>query len=206
MNMNEGPLDGAKWGWDWGWEVGMGRVGESGGRKMETTVFIHQLKKEWWCKCICIYYIKYLWCYERRNRVVQIPWTFATFLGFSLSKPSQRVAYTLFQHFTFSWQISLVYILYPPIPWTLGNDTCTLHLHKSRVGSLLSCLTSLQHLRIDRLSSFVKHLFSWLPGGHTPSFPPAPLTSPSLPLCLLCFLSSGSKYGDSLLFLTTHSP
>ena len=28
-----------------GWEVGVGRVGESGGRKMETTVFKHQFKK-----------------------------------------------------------------------------------------------------------------------------------------------------------------
>ena len=45
MNMNEGPTDGAKGGWDCGWEVGIGRAGESSGGKMETTVFEHQYKK-----------------------------------------------------------------------------------------------------------------------------------------------------------------
>ena len=40
--MNEGPIDGAKGSWDWGWEVDMDREGESGHRKMETTVFEHQ--------------------------------------------------------------------------------------------------------------------------------------------------------------------
>lgn len=28
MNMNEGPIDGAKMGWDWGWEVGVGGAEE----------------------------------------------------------------------------------------------------------------------------------------------------------------------------------
>ena len=47
MNMNEGPMDGAKGGGIEGvglrgWEVGVGRAGESGSGKMETTVFKHQ--------------------------------------------------------------------------------------------------------------------------------------------------------------------
>ena len=42
MNMYVGPMDGAKGEWDWGWEVGMGRVGKSGGGKMETTISEHQ--------------------------------------------------------------------------------------------------------------------------------------------------------------------
>ena len=49
MNMNEGPKDGAKGGeiegrrWEWvGQEVGVGRVGESGGGKIVTTVFERQ--------------------------------------------------------------------------------------------------------------------------------------------------------------------
>ena len=40
--MNEGPIDGVKVEWDCGWEVGVGKAGESGGGKMETTVFKHQ--------------------------------------------------------------------------------------------------------------------------------------------------------------------
>ena len=36
--MYKGPMDKAK---DWGWEVGVGGAGESGGRKMETTVSEH---------------------------------------------------------------------------------------------------------------------------------------------------------------------
>ena len=35
-------MDKAKEGKDGGWEVGLGRVGESGGGKMETTVFEQQ--------------------------------------------------------------------------------------------------------------------------------------------------------------------
>ena len=42
MNMYEGPMDRAKRGWDSRWEVGVGRAGESGGGKMETTVLEHQ--------------------------------------------------------------------------------------------------------------------------------------------------------------------
>ena len=38
-NMYKGPMDKAKEGKDGGWEVGLGGVGESGGGKMETTVF-----------------------------------------------------------------------------------------------------------------------------------------------------------------------
>ena len=41
MNMTVGPMDGAKEGWE-GWEVSVGRAGESGGGKMETTVFEHK--------------------------------------------------------------------------------------------------------------------------------------------------------------------
>ena len=41
-NMYKGPMDKAKEGKDGGWEVGLGRVGESGGGKMETTVFEQQ--------------------------------------------------------------------------------------------------------------------------------------------------------------------
>ena len=44
--MYEGPMDRAKGGWDWGWDVGVGRVGGSGGGKMGTTVFKHQYIKE----------------------------------------------------------------------------------------------------------------------------------------------------------------
>ena len=44
--MYVGPMDGAKGEWDWGWEVGMGRVGKSGGGKMETTVFEQQQQKK----------------------------------------------------------------------------------------------------------------------------------------------------------------
>ena len=44
MNMNEGTMDGAKGGWVWGWEVGMNGAGESGGGKMEMTLFKYQLK------------------------------------------------------------------------------------------------------------------------------------------------------------------
>ena len=39
MNMYKGSKDKAKVGKDWGWEVRVGGVGNSGGRKMETTVF-----------------------------------------------------------------------------------------------------------------------------------------------------------------------
>ena len=42
MNMYQGLMDIAKGAWDWGWEEGVVRVGESGGGKMETTVFEHQ--------------------------------------------------------------------------------------------------------------------------------------------------------------------
>ena len=37
--MNEGPMDGTKTGWGLGWEVGICRVEENDGGKMETTVF-----------------------------------------------------------------------------------------------------------------------------------------------------------------------
>lgn len=39
MNINDGPVDGAKVGWDFGWEVGVDRLGEGGGGKMDITVF-----------------------------------------------------------------------------------------------------------------------------------------------------------------------
>ena len=42
LNMYKGHMDKAKEGQDRGWEVGMGGVGKSGGRKMETTIFEHQ--------------------------------------------------------------------------------------------------------------------------------------------------------------------
>ena len=38
-NMYKGPMDKAKVEKDRGWEVGVGGVGESGGVKIETTVF-----------------------------------------------------------------------------------------------------------------------------------------------------------------------
>ena len=41
MNMYKGPMDKAKGGQDLRWEVGMGGVEESGGGKMETTIFEH---------------------------------------------------------------------------------------------------------------------------------------------------------------------
>ena len=40
MNMYKGPMDKAKQ--DWRWEVGVGGAGESGGGKMEATVFEQQ--------------------------------------------------------------------------------------------------------------------------------------------------------------------
>ena len=43
-NMYKGPMGKAKVGYDWGWEVGVGKAGESGYGKMETTVFKKQLK------------------------------------------------------------------------------------------------------------------------------------------------------------------
>ena len=41
-NIYKGPTGKAKEGKDGGWEVGLGGVGESGGGKMETTVFEQQ--------------------------------------------------------------------------------------------------------------------------------------------------------------------
>ena len=43
--MYEGPMGKDKGGKDGGQEVGVGGTGESGGGKMETTVFKQQLKK-----------------------------------------------------------------------------------------------------------------------------------------------------------------
>ena len=40
--MCKGPMDKVKEGWDPGWEVGVDRVGESGGGKMETTILEQQ--------------------------------------------------------------------------------------------------------------------------------------------------------------------
>ena len=44
MNMYKGPMDKAKGGLDWEWEVEVGKAGQSGGGKMETTVFEHNEK------------------------------------------------------------------------------------------------------------------------------------------------------------------
>ena len=41
-SMCKGPMDKAKGGKDGGWEVRISRAGESGGRKMETTVLEQQ--------------------------------------------------------------------------------------------------------------------------------------------------------------------
>ena len=41
----KGHMDKTNGGQDHGWEVGMAGVGESGGRKMETTVLEQQFKK-----------------------------------------------------------------------------------------------------------------------------------------------------------------
>ena len=38
-NMYKGPMDKSKMGKDGGWEVGVSGPGDSGGRKMETTIF-----------------------------------------------------------------------------------------------------------------------------------------------------------------------
>ena len=43
--MYKGPRDKAKGRKDGGWEMGMGGIGESGGGKMEITVFEQQQKK-----------------------------------------------------------------------------------------------------------------------------------------------------------------
>lgn len=59
---------------------------------------------------------------------------------------------------------------------TLVKGPCTVHLHDSRDGSLSSCSTSLQHLRVTYLPSFIKHSAPDFQEA-TPLVPP--LTSPS---------------------------
>ena len=51
-NMYKGPIYKAKGGKVWEWEGGVGRAGESGGRKMETTLLEQQFFKNLFMKKI----------------------------------------------------------------------------------------------------------------------------------------------------------
>lgn len=141
-------------------------------------------------------------CYatERRNQGVQIPWTSAMYLGFSLSKHSQRfvILRSSTFHFLSPTPISVNATL---DGWNSGQGP--LHRPSTRLqGRFFVILFNFSTASESHLPALLhKTLCSWLPRGHTPSSPP----NFSFPSPFASSISSVQPLNTGLSSLFTHT-